>query len=284
MYYNFISILKKKAVKSIRNNVLYFYTMDKRVVAIIMAGGLGKRMESDLPKVLHKVGGVPMINRVLGSLKVLEQKIGVVDKIIVVVGKYKDQIRAVIEQVEGLPAIVYVTQPEPQGTGHAIMCCKEELAECPNSDVLILSGDVPLLSIHTMQNLLGMKSDVKLIATSLADPTGYGRIVIRDGKFDRIVEQKDCNQDELQISIVNGGIYCIKSSLLTKYLPYLTNNNKQCEYYLTDIIEIIKTRENVDIDILHIEKDRVHEIIGVNTIQQLVELEELLDMKEMMEK
>jgi len=264
--------------------VIYVYIMEKRVVAIIMAGGLGKRMESDLPKVLHKVGGVSMINRVLLSLKDLEKKTGVLDKIIVVVGKYKEQIRAVIEEVEGLPAIVYVTQPEPLGTGHAIMCCREELAECPNSDVLILSGDVPLLTIHTMQNLLGMKSDAKLIATNLADPTGYGRIVSRDGKFDRIVEQKDCNSDELQFSNVNGGIYCIKSSLLTKYLPYLTNHNKQCEYYLTDIIEIIKTHENVDIDILQIEKDRVHEIIGVNTIQQLVELEEMLDMKEMMEK
>ena len=128
-----------------------------------------------------------------------------------------------------------------------------------------------------------MKSGVKLIVTNLDEPTGYGRIVIKDGKFDKIVEQKDCNEEEVQISTVNGGIYCIQSCLLTNYLSYLTNNNKQGEYYLTDIIEIIKTHEKVDVSMLHIEKERVYEIIGVNTIQQLVALEEMMDMKEMTE-
>jgi UDP-N-acetylglucosamine diphosphorylase/glucosamine-1-phosphate N-acetyltransferase len=253
---------------------------DKKVVAIIMAGGLGKRMESDLPKVLHKVREIPMINHILLTLKDLGRNIAL-EKIIVVVGKYKEQIRSVIEKLEGIPSIVYVTQPEPQGTGHAIMCCKEELLKHPQSDVLILSGDVPLLSIRTMQNLLRMNSGARLIVTELYDPTGYGRIVIKDGKFDKIVEQKDCNDEEVQISTVNGGIYCIHSSLLTRYLSYLNNNNKQGEYYLTDIIEIIKTHENVDVDMLNIEKERVYEIIGVNTIQQLVALEEMMDMKEM---
>ena len=255
---------------------------DKSVAAIIMAGGLGKRMESDLPKVLHKVREIPMINHILLTLKDVGRNI-VLEKIIVVVGKYKEQIRAVIEKLDGIPPIVYVTQPEPQGTGHAIMCCKDELLKHPESDVLILSGDVPLLSICTMQNLLQMKSGVKLIVTNLDEPTGYGRIVIKDGKFDKIVEQKDCNEEEVQISTVNGGIYCIQSCLLTNYLSYLTNNNKQGEYYLTDIIEIIKTHEKVDVSMLHIEKERVYEIIGVNTIQQLVALEEMMDMKEMTE-
>jgi len=255
---------------------------DKSVVAIIMAGGLGKRMESDLPKVLHKVREIPMINHILLSLKGLGRNIAL-EKIIVVVGKYKEQIRSVIEKLDGIPPIVYVTQPEPRGTGHAIMCCKDELLKHPESDVLILSGDVPLLSICTMHNLLQMKSGVKLIVTNLDEPTGYGRIVIKDGKFDKIVEQKDCNEEEVQISTVNGGIYCIQSHLLTNYLSYLTNNNKQGEYYLTDIIEIIKTHEKVDVSMLHIEKERVYEIIGVNTIQQLVALEEMMDMKEMTE-
>jgi len=255
---------------------------DKKVVAIIMAGGLGKRMGSDLPKVLHKVREIPMINHILLTLKDVGQNIAL-EKIIVVVGKYKEQIRDVIEKLEGIPPIVYVTQPEPQGTGHAIMCCRDELLKHHESDVFILSGDVPLLSIYTMQNLLQMNSRVKLIVTNLDDPSGYGRIVIKDGKFDKIVEQKDCSEEEREISTINGGIYCIHSPLLTRYLSHLNNNNKQGEYYLTDIIEIIKTHENVDVSMLHIEKERVYEITGVNTIQQLVALEEMMDIKKMMD-
>lgn len=248
---------------------------DKSVVAIIMAGGLGKRMESDVPKVLHKVCDVPMINHILIKLKQLSNIVNL-EKIIVVVGKYKDQIQAVINEIDAIHNVVYVTQPEPQGTGHAIMCCKEELLKHPESDILILSGDVPLLSINTMQSLLNVPNDIKLVVTNLKDPTGYGRIVLKDGIFDKIVEQKDCTNEELQITTVNCGIYCIKSSLLTQYLSYLNNNNKQGEYYLTDIVEIIKTRENVDVGLLHIHQKRVYEILGVNTIQQLRELEEIM--------
>ena len=249
--------------------------MDKSIVAIIMAGGLGKRMESNTPKVLHKVGGIPMINHILLNLKTISTSINL-EKIIIVVGKYKDQIKDTIEELIDLPKIVYVMQEVPQGTGHAIMCCKNELLEHPASDVLILSGDVPLLSTYTMQNLLSMKSDVKLIITKMDDPTGYGRIVINDGKFEKIVEQKDCSKQELEIVEINGGIYCIKSNLICKYLSYLRNDNNQCEYYLTDIIEIIKRHEKIDIDMLEIENEKKYEIIGVNTAQQLLELEELI--------
>jgi len=254
---------------------------DKSVVAIIMAGGLGKRMESDIPKVLHKVCDVPMINHILIKLKQLSNSVNL-EKIIVVVGKYKRQIQAVINEVtnvneyNALHNLVYVTQPEPQGTGHAIMCCKDELLKHPDSDILILSGDVPLLSINTMQSLLDVPNDIKLLVTDLKDPTGYGRIVLKDGIFDKIIEQKDCNTEESMITSVNCGIYCIKSYLLTNYLYYLKNNNKQGEYYLTDIVEIIKTHENIDVGLLEIDEKHVYEILGVNTIQQLRELEEIM--------
>ena len=169
------------------------------VVAVIMAGGLGKRMESDVPKVLHKVNGIPMINHILMKLKQMRSNVHL-EKIIVVVGKYKDQIQSTINAVTDvnelelelevedsfLQKVVYVTQPEPQGTGHAIMCCKDELLKHSESDVLILSGDVPLLSTYTIKNLLNMTSNVKLIVTNLDDPIGYGRIVMKDGKFDKI--------------------------------------------------------------------------------------------------
>ena len=249
--------------------------MNKSIVAIIMAGGLGKRMESNTPKVLHKVGKIPIINHILLNLKTISTSINL-EKIIIVVGKYKDQIKDTIEELVDLPKIVYVMQEVPQGTGHAIMCCKNELLEYPDSDVLILSGDVPLLSTYTMQNLLNMKSDVKLIITKMDDPTGYGRIVINKGIFEKIVEQKDCSKQELEIVEINGGIYCIKSNLICKYLSYLRNDNNQCEYYLTDIIEIIKIHEKIDVDMLEIENEKKYEIIGVNTAQQLLELEELI--------
>jgi UDP-N-acetylglucosamine diphosphorylase/glucosamine-1-phosphate N-acetyltransferase len=248
----------------------------KSIVAVIMAGGLGKRMESDIPKVLHKISGIPMICHILLKLKVLS-KLVKINKILVVVGKYKDIIKSELDKYnEDLPDIEYVIQDEPLGTGHAIQCCMDKLIEFPESNTLILSGDVPMLRPYTMNTLINMDNDVKIVTTNLNDPSGYGRIVKIDEKFDKIVEQKDCNKKELEIREVNCGIYDIKSKYLCKYLPYLKNNNSQCEYYLTDIIEIIKREENLEIGILKIPEENVYEIIGVNTIQQLRDLEKLI--------
>jgi UDP-N-acetylglucosamine diphosphorylase/glucosamine-1-phosphate N-acetyltransferase len=247
----------------------------KSIVAVIMAGGLGKRMESSLPKVLHKISGIPMICHLLVKLKVLKH-ITNIKKIIIVVGKYKDIIKSEIEKYDEIPDIEYVIQEEPLGTGHAIKCCINELNEFPDSDVLILSGDVPLLQQNTMNKLVNMNENVKLITTNLSDPTGYGRIVKNSEKFEKIVEQKDCNKRELEIKEINCGIYAIKSEYLCKYLPHLKNNNSQGEYYLTDIIEMIKREEGLDVGILKIPQENVYEILGVNTIEQLKELEKLI--------
>lgn len=232
-------------------------------------------MESNIPKVLHKIDGIPMINHILLKVKQMSETIHIA-KVYVVVGKYKDEIKESIEQFVDLPQLSYIYQDEPLGTGHAIQCCMNELLRYPNADVLILSGDVPLLSINTMLSLLNMSSDVKLITATIEDPTGYGRIVVENNKFVKIVEQKDCDRLQLDITKVNTGIYCIKAELLTFYLPYLKNDNKQNEYYLTDIIEIIKKRENTNVEMLDIEKEKIIEIIGVNTISQLKELEILI--------
>jgi UDP-N-acetylglucosamine diphosphorylase/glucosamine-1-phosphate N-acetyltransferase len=252
--------------------------MSKKIVAVIMAGGLGKRMESDIPKVLHKINDIPMINSILIQLKNLSFIVNL-QKIIIVVGKYKEEIKSVIDNLTSLPEIVYVTQQDPQGTGHAIMCCKSELLKHIESDILILSGDVPMLSSYTMKSLLNMISNVKFIIATIDDSTGYGKIVLKDNKFDKIVEHKDCTIEELRILQINSGIYCIKSNLLCKYLSYLRNDNSQSEYYLTDIIKIIKDNEKIDIGMLEIDKDKLYEIIGINTIKQLKELEELIKNK-----
>lgn len=250
----------------------------KNVVAIIMAGGLGKRMESDIPKVLHKVNGIPMINCILMQLKNLVFIVNL-EKIIIIVGKYKDEIKAVVDELVGLPEVVYVMQEIPQGTGHAIMCCKQELLNHQESDVLILSGDVPMLSYYTMKKLLNMNSEVKIITATLNDSTGYGRIVLNKDKFNKIVEHKDCTVEELSILQINSGIYCVKVKFLCKYLNLLRNDNNQSEYYLTDLIKIIKDNEKIEIDMLEIEKDKLYEIIGINTIKQLHELEEIIKNK-----
>ena len=247
----------------------------KNIVAVIMAGGLGKRMESSLPKVLHKISGIPMICHLLLKLKVLKHLINI-KKIIIVVGKYKDIIKSEIEKYDQMPEIEYVIQDEPLGTGHAIKCCINELSEFPESDVLILSGDVPLLQQNTMNKLINMDEKVKLITTTLSDPTGYGRIVKNNEKFEKIIEQKDCNKRESEIKEINCGIYAIKSEYLCKYLPDLKNNNSQGEYYLTDIIEIIKREQSLDIGILKIPETNLYEILGVNTIEQLKDLEKLI--------
>jgi bifunctional UDP-N-acetylglucosamine pyrophosphorylase/glucosamine-1-phosphate N-acetyltransferase len=248
---------------------------EKSVIAIVMAGGLGKRMGSTVPKVLHKIDGIPMINHLLLKLKSMSENINV-EKILIVVGKYKDQIKESIEEYICLPNLIYVTQPEPLGTGNAIQCCRDELQKYPTSDVLILSGDVPLLSITTMMNLLSKTSKVKIIITHMDNAAGYGRIVIKNDKFVKIIEDKDCDETQLRIQKVNTGIYCIDSSMLYTYLPYLKNDNKQSEFYLTDIVEIIKREEDIDIKMVEIEKEKSIEIMGVNTLEQLKELEILI--------
>jgi bifunctional UDP-N-acetylglucosamine pyrophosphorylase/glucosamine-1-phosphate N-acetyltransferase len=253
--------------------------MEKNMIAVIMAGGLGKRMGSNISKVLYKVCGVPMIIRIINTLKYLSYSKNL-EKIIIVVGKYKNEIKNVIDNFidneDYFPKIVYVNQKETLGTGHALMCCNDELIKYPETDILILSGDVPMLSVDTIKNLVDVNSDIKIITTIISDPYSYGRIILKDGKFNKIVEEKDCDKNELKILTVNCGIYCIKSKLLCDNFKYLKNDNCQSEYYLTDIIEIINKREKIDVGMLNIDKEKIHEIMGINTINQLTKLEELI--------
>ena len=247
----------------------------KDIVVVIMAGGLGKRMQSSIPKVIHKVAGIPMLCHILLKLKILSNMV-TINKILIVVGKYKDVIKEELEKYDSLPKFEFIFQEKSLGTGHAIQCCRSKLLAYQESDVLILSGDVPMLQTITMYKLLAIKNEVKMLTTFLKEPTGYGRIVENDGKFEKIVEQKDCSKEQLKINKVNCGIYAINSDNLCKYLPYLNNNNSQKEYYLTDIIEIIKREEKIDVGMMNISEENAIEIIGVNTIEQLKELDKLI--------
>jgi UDP-N-acetylglucosamine diphosphorylase/glucosamine-1-phosphate N-acetyltransferase len=249
--------------------------MDKDLVAVIMAGGLGTRMESNIPKVIHKLGGIPMINHILRNLQKLEKKNNL-KKILIVVGKYKNQIQEEIEKDLELPNITYVYQSEALGTGHAIQCCISELIKYPDSNTLILSGDVPMFSTNSMFNLVNNLNKARIIITTNNNPTGYGRIIIKDGKFERIVEHNDCSIEQLSILKINCGIYAFDTEILCKWLPFINNNNKKNEYYLTDIVEIIKREENIEIELYDLPTEKMIEVIGVNTKTQLDELNNLI--------
>lgn len=247
--------------------------MENKLNVIIMAGGLGKRMESEIPKVLHKVLDKPMIIHVIEESIKLSPK-----KILVVVGKYRDIIEKTIYKYFDnlvLP-IVFIYQKESLGTGHAIQCCIEELQKEYIETTLILSGDVPLLKTETMTEIIKNINNVKIVTTELENPTGYGRIVEINSIFEKIIEEKDASIEQKQIKKINCGIYALNTAILCKYLPYLSNNNSQKEYYLTDIIEIIKLHEHSIVDLYDIPKDKQYEIIGINTKEQLIELEKMI--------
>lgn len=237
-----------------------------------MAGGLGKRMNSDIPKVLHKIHEIPMICHLIKTAREINPK-----KILIVVGNYKSIIESTILNYTHLNNIEFVYQSCALGTGHAILCCLNNILN-ENCRVLILSGDTPFVSSDTMHNML--KSDAIIMTTEYTEDCNifcdYGKIIEKDNNLNKIIEKKDCNLDELLIKKVNCGIYSFSSKLLCKYIPLITNNNSQKEYYLTDVIEIIKTNENINIDMYNLSQTQQYEIIGVNTKEQLEELSKLV--------
>jgi hypothetical protein len=247
-------------------------TTVNQFVAVIMAGGLGKRMNSTLPKVLHMISNEPMIVRIIKEVSTIQPK-----KIFIVVGKYKSIIETTIARYIDLHLynIEFILQPEALGTGHAIQCCVPELSKYDFTNVLVLSGDVPLLKSSTMLSLLYNVHKAKIMVTELENPTGYGRILENmDTHQIQIVEEKDCSPQQKQIRKVNGGIYAFESHVLCRYIGMLTNDNSQQEYYLTDVIAIIQREENTAISLLEIPKENQLEILGVNTPEQLLDLEE----------
>jgi len=239
---------------------------------IILAGGLGKRMCSHLPKVLHELMGKPMLIHVLENAMKLSPK-----NIYIVVGKYETIIRDTLIQYMNISRIIFVKQSEALGTGHAVQCVRPYLIEQPATDhILILSGDVPLLKSETMDKLISLSTKpVTLMTSTVKKPTGYGRIITdsTNTTFIKIVEEKDCSEEEREICVVNAGVYAFQSGLLCEYLTMISNNNAQNEYYLTDLFEIIRTRTHIDIGMYHLPIDQSIELTGVNTKEQLVELE-----------
>lgn len=236
-----------------------------KLYVTILAGGLGKRMQSELPKVLHSVKGEAMIVRLLKQVIVLNPT-----KILIVVGKFGTIIKEEIEKHIGLDIIEYVNQPDPRGTGDAVKCTLEYL---PNETVdnIILNGDVPLLRSQTIkeiyQHFLSQQSKLLITSINLKNPQGNGRIIVNNDIFEAIVEEKDCNANQKMITLVNCGIYVCSSDTLKKYIPAIKPNNAQNEYYITDLV-ILAKKEN-KIDLFTLESHKEIEIFNINTKQQL---------------
>jgi UDP-N-acetylglucosamine pyrophosphorylase len=239
------------------------------LAVIIMAAGKGTRMQSDLPKVLHQANGRPLIDYVLDTANALDP-----DKIILIVGHQAE----LVKEATSRYSLTAALQKPQLGTGHAVMQAEAHLHNF-DGDVLILSGDAPLVNIGTLQELIAFhrarNGAATVLTAELHDPTGYGR-VIRQNESDsvlKIVEHKDATKEELAVREINSGVYVFNSRLLFTALGQINTDNAQQEYYLTDVFGIcFQSGKRV----YAFRTDNPNEIIGINTPEQLKEAEKLL--------
>ena len=238
-----------------------------KVAALVLAAGKGTRMKSRLPKVLHKVGGKAMVERVLDTVNAVG-----VDRSVVIVGFGGEEVRAYLgDRCE------YVTQAEQKGTGHAVREAKPVLGDFDGT-IVLMCGDTPLVTEDTIKALLNEHAATGAAATVLTahmeNPTGYGRI-IRDeeGKVLRIVEQKDGTPDELVVQEINTGMYAFDSQKLWPCLAQLSDDNAQGELYITDVVGILVNAGERVSAYMTMDED---ESLGVNSRVQLAEAERIL--------
>ena len=241
----------------------------KKIAIIILAAGLGTRMKSGRAKVLHEILGRPMI------LYVAETAVKVVgNQAVVVIGNQAEKVREIVSEKY---QFLFALQEKQQGTGHAVMCALPQIPESAE-DVLILCGDVPLITSDTLlrfsEDHLKNNRDISLLAVNIDHPTGYGRIV-RDQNLQLvgIVEERDATAEQKNIKTVNTGIYCVKKHFLKQALQEIRPNNAQCEFYLTDIIGI-GYREGKKMGILF--SDKPDEVTGINTPDELRNVESIM--------
>ncbi len=243
--------------------------MSTQLTVVVLAAGQGTRMKSDLPKVLHTIGGRPMLTRVIDSARSLSPQ-----AIHVVYGHGGERVR---EQLSALP-VNWVLQSRQLGTGHAVNQAMAQIAD--SQTVLVLYGDVPLISPETLSRLVAAAENecLGLLTAELPDPSGYGRIV-RDaaGKVQAIVEQKDATPEQLAIAEINTGMLAVNAGLLRGWLDSIDNNNAQGEYYLTDIVALAA---GSGVAINAISTSDLAEIEGVNNRCQLAGLERVLQRRQ----
>jgi len=235
------------------------------VVVAILAAGKGTRMKSNLPKVLHSLGGKSLVERVIESAEPLSPS-----RRLVIVGYQSQEVKTAMDSIHG---VEFVEQTVQLGTGHAIQQLLPHL-EGYTGDLLILNGDVPLLRTETLKNLLQThqenQNSCTILSAQLANPQGYGR-VFRDsqGIVQKMVEDKDCTPNQRENDRVNAGIYCFRWPDLAKILPDLQANNAQKEYYLTDAVTQVGKVMAIDVE-------DYQEILGINDRLQLATANDIL--------
>ena len=232
---------------------------------VILAAGQGKRMRSDLPKVLQPIAGKPMLAHVLDTARAL-----VPAQVCVVYGHGGEQVRAALLA----PDLAWALQEPQLGTGHAVLQALPHLDAVPPAPTLVLYGDVPLIRATTLLRLIEAAGNdrLALLTAHLGNPHGYGRIVRADGRVTRIVEEKDADDAERAIREINTGILVAPGAALARWLPQLGNRNAQGEYYLTDIVAMA-VAEGMDVVTAH--PDATWETEGVNSKVQLATLERI---------
>ena len=237
---------------------------------VILAAGQGKRMNSALPKVLHRLAGKPLLGHVLDTARTLAA-----ERICVVYGHGGDQVQTALQA----PDLSWAIQSPQLGTGHAVLQAMPQLAadfsvnsSASSSITLVLYGDVPLIQADTLQRLLSAaeQGGLTLLTAHLDNPKGYGRIVREAGKVTCIVEEKDATETQRQIKEINTGILVAPTAALARWLPTLGNRNAQGEYYLTDIVAMA-VQEGLPIVTAH--PEHLWEVDGVNSQVQLATLE-----------
>ncbi|MCL2392567.1 MAG: NTP transferase domain-containing protein [Oscillospiraceae bacterium] len=246
--------------------------MNSQLKAIVLAAGKGTRLQSeksDVPKVMREVCGRPLLSHVLDALPALKKDI------IIVVGFGKDR---VIDHYDGYE---FAYQERQLGTGHAVLAAKEQLSGYEGA-VLICYGDMPVIKRETYESLLQehFKSgnDCTILTGESSLPEAFGRIIRDDdGAFLRVVEERDCNSEQLKITELNTGVYVFEAPKLLSALNDMKNHNDQGEYYLTDVPEIMRLN-GAKIGLLC--RDLGDEILGVNTVEQLALAEEILSSRE----
>jgi UDP-N-acetylglucosamine diphosphorylase/glucosamine-1-phosphate N-acetyltransferase len=242
--------------------------------AIILAAGMGKRMRSDLPKVLHPIGGRPMVCAVIDACR----QAGC-ERIVLVVGHRQELVREAIAKAYGSNhSIEFGLQPEQLGTGHAVRCVENFFTaekSAPGNAVFVLAGDGPLIRRSTLRELLDRHRSAGAAATLatsvIPDPAGYGRVV-RDakGSFAGIVEHKECTPDQLNIREVNPSYYCFDCREMFGALEHVRKNPASGEYYITDVPAMLLTQgKRVEV----IPSVPAEDVLSINTPEQLAEVD-----------
>ncbi|MEA3489447.1 MAG: NTP transferase domain-containing protein [Candidatus Omnitrophota bacterium] len=240
----------------------------ENITAVILAAGLGIRMKTDVPKVLHRIGSKTMLGRIIANLK----KSGVTD-IIAVVGHKADIVESFFKE-----AIRFVRQPELLGSGDALAHAVDYMEE--DGDVLVTCGDTPLISDDTYAKLVERhireKASCTLLTSTIADPASYGRIIRdRRGNVLRIVEEKDLSGAEKEVTEINVGTYCFRKDNLKKFVRNIKINEKKKEFYLTDMIDILVRNGKRIVS----ETCEAEEAVGVNSRKDLADMNRIINRK-----